>query len=59
MWASHHAMNLDLLVDASKIVCRDVRDLDDFASIDLLARVDSGSDCLLLRAIDVLQQIRR
>ena len=57
MRAAHHAMNLDLLVDARKIVLRDVRDFDNFTGIDLLARVDSGSDGLLLRAVDVLQQI--
>ena len=41
-------MYLDFFVNAIEIILAYVSDLDDFASIDLLTRVDRRSDGLLL-----------
>ena len=50
-------MNSHFLVNACKVLLTYICDLNDFASVDLLGRINSRPDCLLLRTVDILQEI--
>ena len=57
VWRSDHAMDSDFLVNASQVLLANVRDLYNLARINLLCRVNSRPDSLLLRTVDILEQV--
>ena len=57
MGTAYHAVNLYLFVNAGKILLAYVSNLDDFACIYLLGGINRGPYSLLLRPIDVLEEV--
>ena len=55
--APYHAMNTYFLVDAGQVILTDIGDFDYLTGVYLFRRIDRGSNCLLLRTIDALEQV--
>ena len=57
--ASHHTMDLNFLMDTIKVFFANVADVNDFASIDSLGRINCRPDSLLLHTStsNILHQI--